>query len=357
MIKSLIRQIIRPLSYWFYYYPNKNSLNKNINGKKLKNGISAVISMKNEEYTIGSSIKSLVGIADQIICIDNGSTDSSITEVKKVIKELEDKVEIELYEMPNALLGECRNFGLSKSRYQWHLRWDADMIAIDDGENNMKKLRTFALNCKKPASIQFGYVNLNGDFKHTVKGHEFSFGEPYLIYYNQEIFYQEIQKFDVIKVPKYYNIIKTNKIYFFHCGGLKSDENLIHRFHYFTWRKFTINHENFNLKKDDFIKKRNKYLFDTVDPNKVKYRYQKQNVYRFIPYKEDGNFKYPKIILKLLEINGNRFEVTYKNNQPISRIDHQDMNMKNFIADDNDENWNTDSFFLKLSNEDVSIYL
>ena len=76
-LKKIIRELIRPI-YRIKYFIFKNNLNRASDGAPLKKGISAVISMKDEEYTIEASIRSLHGFADQIICIDNGSTDRTV---------------------------------------------------------------------------------------------------------------------------------------------------------------------------------------------------------------------------------------------------------------------------------------
>ena len=354
--KSILRKIIRPF-FLFIYSFKKANLNRDHRGNPLQPGITAVISMKDEEYTIALSIKSLLGIADQIICIDNGSEDESVNIVKNLIVELNGLIEIELHEMPNALLGDCRNFGLSRSKHQWHLRWDADMISIKSGLNDMRYLRQLIHQQKSPAAIQFGYINLNGDFNHTVIDHERSLGEPYLVFFNKDIFYQEIDKFDVIKLPKYFSIISTNRHLFFHCGGLKSDKNLIHRFHYFTWRKFTINDPKFNLSKEEFIRKRNLFLLNTTEDNNVKFRYQKQNVFRFIKYDVDNEVPFTEEILNLLRSEGKRFEVIYNNGRPVSRRDYNDQEMNQFIPKEEDLNWDANIFFEKLKNESPSQYL
>lgn len=354
--KNLIRKIIYPFCY-AYYFLNKNKLNKSSDGDKLQRGISAVISMKDEEYTIGISILSLVDVVDQIICIDNGSEDNSINEVKKVIQLLKGKIDIELHEMPNALLGDCRNFGLSRTKYQWHLRWDADMIAIKSKNNDMRELRKMVLRMNKPGAVQFGYINLNGDFNHTVDLHKKSKGEPYLVFFNKDIYYQEIDKFDVIILPKYFKQINTKSHLFFHCGGLKSDKNLIHRFHYFTWRKFSINHRDFKISKTEFINKRNHYLFGTTDQKKVKYRYQKQNVHRFVVYNPETEIPYTKEIIEKLEKEGHRFEVVYRNGMPETRIDKNDLEMSQFDPSDEDLNWNIEQFFNKAERENYKMYI
>ena len=42
----------------------------------------------------------------------------------KLLKHFKKFTNLELVEMPGALLGDCRNEGLRRTRFNWHLRWD-----------------------------------------------------------------------------------------------------------------------------------------------------------------------------------------------------------------------------------------
>ena len=77
--------------------------------------------------------------------------DKSIEIVKALQKEFSN---LELVEMPGALLGDCRNEGLRRTRFNWHLRWDADMIAHTDGPNSFIGLRNKILQSDLPRTIQ-----------------------------------------------------------------------------------------------------------------------------------------------------------------------------------------------------------
>ena len=352
VIKRIFRFLMRPFFYWFYQL-SKDKLNRSASGEKLKKGISAVIAMKDEEYTIEACIRSLQGFADQIICIDNGSNDKSVEIVKKLQKEFKN---IEIIEMPGFLLGDCRNEGLKRTIYNWHLRWDADMIAHKEGNNSIIQLKRLILQSDRPRTIQLPRINLDGDFLHCAKGKTSDPGEPILMRFTKDICYKEYGKFDAIKVPHYFKQVKEKKNYYIHCQGLKADENLIHRFHYFTWRQYTNEFANFQLSKEVFIQKRNKYLFGTNDVKKVNFRYQRQCVFRLIRYNTSDYIDYPKD-LKDLMIKNNRFEVLYKNNLPYVRIDKGNSKMQDFIPEDDDISWEINDFFRKLREETPENYL
>lgn len=361
-MKGIARKIIRPFLYFFYYLPFKKNINISRSGIPLKKGITAVVAMKNEEYTLPFCLQSLVGFADQIVIIDNGSEDSSLEKARVFQEEFGDQLEVDILEMPNALLGDCREAGLKATRYQWHLRWDADMVAHTDGENNMKQLRDKVLQDDTPRAIQLPRLNLNGDLQHCDPNKIVDAGEPILVWFNKQVFYKEYGKFDAIKLPFYFKQIKESKYYYFHCQGLKSDENLIHRFHYFRWREIlnTFNKDTlpeFVFDLNEFKLKRNLYLFETSDINSIKFRYQRQLVPRFNKFNpEQYGVYYPAILNQEINSGNERFKVIYKNDKPYLRKDKNDNSMINYVPTEEDLKWSLAGFFQKLKNDSPSAY-
>lgn len=352
-VKRKLRLVIRPFSKIIFYEPRKKKLNVTRSGSPLKMGISAVVAMKNEEYTLPFCLESLVGFADQIVIIDNGSEDQSLRIAQKFKSENDAQLEIDIIEMPGALLGDCREAGLKATRYQWHLRWDADMIAHTDGEYDMKKLKKKVLQDKTPRTIQLPRINLSGDLFHVDKQKDWDEGEPILIWFNRDICYQEFGKFDTVRVPKYFNQVKENINYYFHCQGLKSDLNLIHRFHYFTWREKYNQFKNSDRPKNiesltKFVNDRNLFLFDTINNCKVKFRYQRQCVQNFTKLNISKFGDFPKVLRKEINKKEQRFEIIYKDGEIYNRIDRMDHEMINYIPDSSDVNWSTDDFFNKI---------
>ena len=319
-------------------------------------GISAVVAMKNEEYTLPFCLESLIGFADQIIVIDNGSEDRSLNSAKEFKRKHGHKVEVTVIEMPDALLGDCREAGLNATKYQWHLRWDADMIAHTDGDFDMKKLRKKVLSDDTPRTIQLPRINLTGDLLHVSKQKEWDEGEPILMWLTTDIKYREFGKFDTVRVPKYYKQLKESKNYYFHCQGLKSDINLIHRFHYFRWRELYNRNNSDEIPRelknyDDFVTQRNNYLFGTKDQKSIKYRYNRQLVHTFQKIDIEKYGYYPQVLRTEISKEKQRFQIEYVNNKPFIRIDREDKEMINFIPSEEDLSWDIENFFELLYKE------
>ena len=125
-----------------------NPLPKN----KLKCGISLIIRAKNEELNLKYCIESVVDLVDEIIFIDNNSTDKTY-EIMQEYAKIYDKIKLYQYcinvsrvgvqhasaiarKDPNTL-GNFYNWSLSKATYNNVFKWDADFICI---RNNFKNL-------------------------------------------------------------------------------------------------------------------------------------------------------------------------------------------------------------------------
>ncbi len=79
--------------------------------------ISAIVIAKNEEKMIGDCLTS-ISFCDEIILIDNGSTDKTL--------EIGKSMGAQIFEKKSSDFSELRNFGLSKASGNWILYVDAD---------------------------------------------------------------------------------------------------------------------------------------------------------------------------------------------------------------------------------------
>ena len=208
----------------------------------LKEGVTAVLVAKNESYNLPLALESLIGFADQIICIDNGSSDNSLMKMKSFQQKFSHQVQVDVIEAPGKLLGDCRNLGLEHSKYRWHLRWDADMVFRQKiGKYNSVWLKEKISLINYPTAIKLARINLSGDFHHVsnlfrVKDE----GEFFLIRRTKNLKYTEYGKFDVLGIPLFYDEMEIPEPFVFHLENLKSLERILYRNEYFMWRKSVI---------------------------------------------------------------------------------------------------------------------
>jgi glycosyltransferase involved in cell wall biosynthesis len=84
----------------------------------MKNKISVVITTKNSEETLGITLKSVTGLADEIVLVDNYSSDHTVDIAKKYRAKI-------FYFKPQHQ-GRHLRFAISKAKYKWILLLDSD---------------------------------------------------------------------------------------------------------------------------------------------------------------------------------------------------------------------------------------
>jgi glycosyltransferase involved in cell wall biosynthesis len=112
--------------------------------------LSVVIVCKNEADVIAGTLRSLLGLTDDIVVYDNGSTDDTVTIARQF--------PVRVYEGSWEGFGKTKNKAIALAKYDWILSLDADE-AID--EKLMNSLLTLSLNNNIMYKIKF--KNFFGD--------------------------------------------------------------------------------------------------------------------------------------------------------------------------------------------------
>lgn len=129
------------------------------------NGISVLIAAQNEEKIIRMCVESFLEFGDEIIIVTNGSTDGT----RDICKELENKYpkKVQFYDKPDLPdLYHNRAYALSKAKYRWVMRGDADYVAYndEDGKYSIRNLRNRILQTStiiKPTAFMLEQVNIS----------------------------------------------------------------------------------------------------------------------------------------------------------------------------------------------------
>ncbi|HEX9780854.1 MAG TPA: glycosyltransferase [bacterium] len=135
-------------------------------------GISAFVRAKNEEEWIEPCVRSIAPAVDEVVVVDNGSTDSTPERLRALERELAPKVR--LFRLPGADYCALSEFALSRARFRWLLKWDADFIAYDRGSRAAVNLRARILGLPEHryAHIHLTCIEVMGDLWHQLPGQE-----------------------------------------------------------------------------------------------------------------------------------------------------------------------------------------
>jgi glycosyltransferase involved in cell wall biosynthesis len=128
--------------------------------------ISIIMRVKDEKDWIRPSIQSIKSIADEIVIVDNGSTDGT-WQILEEIASLE-KGLIKLWQRSDLDHCSLSNFALEKTAFRWVLRWDGDMVAHTSGKYSISNLREriLSLDPRRYYLVYLRHINLAGDLFH-----------------------------------------------------------------------------------------------------------------------------------------------------------------------------------------------
>lgn len=280
---------------------------------KLKpQGISAMMRIKNVADWIEASVLSIRDFADEIIVIDNGSTDGTIDVLKKIFSQ--HTINIKIYFYPKMNLIEISNTALSLTNYRWVIRWDGDMVARTEGEFDIKKLRNYILSLNPNVYYvsYFRHVDLAGDLEHQPDGRGFRC-EDYIHSYSPKVKYVLREKIERIKIPKYFKILDIKGFYSFHVN-IKPKRETFYRSLLHDWMT------NENLAKFPTLEDYVKYIVKEQWGGDIKLAEEtclNNLCNKLVSYNYSKFGNYPSLIENLR--NSCRYRVFYEDGIPIGR--------------------------------------
>lgn len=119
----------------------------------------------NEREWLKASIESVRDHVDEIVAVDNGSTDGSLQELERLA---EKTGKLRVFSFPGRDICELSNFALGKTRFNWVLKWDADFVAAEGVGAGLAPLAAHlrGLDRRRYHYVSPGLIELAGDFRH-----------------------------------------------------------------------------------------------------------------------------------------------------------------------------------------------
>jgi glycosyltransferase involved in cell wall biosynthesis len=276
-------------------------------------GISVLMRVKDEADWIKSSVESIKRIADEIIIVDNGSTDGTyemLEEISSKEKEL-----IKLWQRSDLNYCNLSNFALQNTFFRWTFKWDGDMIARTSGEYDIAKLRKriLSLNPRRYYIIYLSFVNLAGDLSHQ-DPNEMVHIEEYAYTYFNSARYIHPGRFEAVKFPKYHRVLFWYEPYSFHVN-VKPSRRMLQRHFWEDWMELK-DYINFPTL-EDYVKAKIKTEFGTTSCEEAQ-RINIQNIFsNYIPFDTKVFGSYPDLLRPHLE--NPKYKMIYENGKIIGR--------------------------------------
>jgi glycosyltransferase involved in cell wall biosynthesis len=300
------------LRYWFsHIFCQMQCL---VSSPTRPNGISVMIRVKNEEDWIAKSLLSLNNFADEAVIINNNSSDMTLAEIQKIRPKLNYRIHLET-EKSNDIC-KISNLALARTSYRWIFRWDSDFIAHTGGENNIIFLREYLLrlNPQRHYLIFPLTVSLAGDLFHVKTSSETN-SEGYIHTWHPKLKYQKKGKFEVLRVPNFYKIVRTSKIHFIHIGSAKPWRKLLDRFFWLYWQ----NHLAEFTQLEDFIDHELREKYQNLKALDFTIKEFRRLILPISKYDETEFGAYPALLED--DLKNPRLKVIYKDDKPFSRND------------------------------------
>ena len=290
---------------------------------KYRNGISTIISCQNEESLVALSILSFLRFSDEVIVVDNGSTDGTVAIARQVADAFPN---VRFYSVPELNdLYHNRQYGLERSHYRWVVRADSDYVCYTSGVYDCLELRHHLLKSKSLSLTDVYWLphpNLRADYFHTVSADNPSGGNSILGGESPRVYrrfpgmkFQRLGRWEGIRIPRPGRFVKKviwkTPIYM-HCT-IKSKQNLFFRSERTNWRELgdfetypTLGHYIDHVAATKYGASTLEQAIDLYEEKYLKY---------LQPYDPEEHWPYPDLIEEAIRL-GSGYLVRYANGRP-----------------------------------------
>lgn len=220
-------------------------------------GISCVMRVKDEADWVRLSIISILDFADEIIFVDNGSTDGTL----EMVRELKDGLgigKLKIFTFPaidgvKVKAAELYNFAFGQATKSWLFKWDGDFIARTEGLYSIMELKDLWGGYRDLTDVfRIGGPNLMGDHRHYFyePPHDIEFCFERYLFRNRRWTHKMEPLYEILVLKAHRRQMHIGpmanpddrRIYFYHLKGLKPDEKIAGRATLSLWWKYCREH-------------------------------------------------------------------------------------------------------------------
>jgi hypothetical protein len=201
-------------------------------------GVSALIRAKNEESNIRECLESIYDVFDEIVVVNNASDDQTLEKLVSISKEYK-KIRIFTYEYEIARMGTDHNsivessvrsmayytnWCLSKCRYSYIFKWDADMMLSKSSQQSLRNIIN-EFSSYWPSFVELELQTLykkDGDYYQPID----EINKEIMMFPNRaDVYFEKANNFELLHGKKYSTYcIGNNKCSVFELKDVRQNE-------------------------------------------------------------------------------------------------------------------------------------
>lgn len=281
-----------------------------------QDGLSVMMTVKDEEDWIEPSLLSVSTIADEIVIVDNGSTDRTHQVAQRLIKD--HKLPAKLLSYPYEDFTGATNYALKNTTKQWILRWHGDFVGHTTGLYSLSNLRKRMkkLDQTRYFCVYFVEISLDGDIFHRLYPDNAA-PEPFLFTYSPQVHFHQLDIHERLVVPYYYIKLQWLEPWTFHMRWIKPADRLLMRWWWTEWMGLTDKTKWPTLR--DYVRHKIKEEWGIGDFEEAARYLVNERCKKFVRYDPSRFGPYPEKLRAYLE--NPKYRVIYRDGKIIGRND------------------------------------
>jgi glycosyltransferase involved in cell wall biosynthesis len=186
-------------------------------GRRWRAGVSAMLRIKNEERRIVDCLASIMDVFDEIVVVDNGSTDATLDLVRRFAREQDAAKKIDIHSYPFTIArcgqenADTPEFSVHSLAYYYNwcrsrcsrrlvFKWDADML-LKDGAAEYLRSRLRLLPWLQPVMVSVPIQTIYHSGKNVFFAARGEINSEPMIFTNMAaIHYRKAQRWETLRV-------------------------------------------------------------------------------------------------------------------------------------------------------------